>query len=169
MDLTTNLGLQKPNRNETFDIDVQNSNMDIIDEFAVIAKADLEKLLARYNSEADWIVEQKISGVWAYRKWNSGFAECWLNEVIQESWTYAYGALMGGYYAQTGAPSWGKFPFTFAKNPVVESAMGRIGTGAGMVGYGVCSTTQITGLDIIGNQNSTSVTLQSLRVVGWWK
>lgn len=72
MNLTTNLGLQKPNQNETFDIDVQNSNMDIIDEFAVIAKSDLEKLLARYNSEADWVIEQKTSGIWTYRKWNSG-------------------------------------------------------------------------------------------------
>ena len=26
---------------------------------------------------ADYIVEQGTSGIWAYRKWNSGIAECW--------------------------------------------------------------------------------------------
>lgn len=25
----------------------------------------------------DWIVEQGTSGIWTYRKWNSGVAECW--------------------------------------------------------------------------------------------
>lgn len=25
----------------------------------------------------DWIVEQGTSGIWTYRKWNSGIAECW--------------------------------------------------------------------------------------------
>lgn len=26
---------------------------------------------------ADYVVEQGISGIWTYRKWNSGIAECW--------------------------------------------------------------------------------------------
>lgn len=26
---------------------------------------------------ADYIVEQGTSGIWTYRKWNSGIAECW--------------------------------------------------------------------------------------------
>lgn len=29
------------------------------------------------NSITDYIVEQGTSGIWAYRKWNSGIAECW--------------------------------------------------------------------------------------------
>lgn len=28
-------------------------------------------------SPADYIVEQGTSGIWTYRKWNSGIAECW--------------------------------------------------------------------------------------------
>lgn len=27
--------------------------------------------------KADYIVEQGTSGIWTYRKWNSGIAECW--------------------------------------------------------------------------------------------
>lgn len=77
MKITENLGLQKPDPSETFDIEHSNTNMDIIDEFAVITKADLAKLLERYNSEADWIIEHKTEGDWEYRKWNSGFFEGW--------------------------------------------------------------------------------------------
>lgn len=29
------------------------------------------------SSVADFIIEQGISGIWNYRKWNSGVAECW--------------------------------------------------------------------------------------------
>ena len=29
------------------------------------------------TAEADYIVEQGTSGIWTYRKWNSGIAECW--------------------------------------------------------------------------------------------
>ena len=31
---------------------------------------------------ADFIVEQGIQGDWTYRKWNSGFAECWRNVSV---------------------------------------------------------------------------------------
>lgn len=32
---------------------------------------------AKWNASADYVVEQGTSGAWAYRKWNSGVAECW--------------------------------------------------------------------------------------------
>lgn len=37
------------------------------------------KGLVRFDGEAlaDFIVEQGTSGIWTYRKWNSGIAECW--------------------------------------------------------------------------------------------
>lgn len=31
---------------------------------------------------ADFVVEQGVSGVWRYRKWNSGAAECWGNAAV---------------------------------------------------------------------------------------
>lgn len=31
----------------------------------------------RHDEVADFIVEEGTSGVWTYRKWNSGIAECW--------------------------------------------------------------------------------------------
>ena len=35
----------------------------------------------------DYIVEQGTSGIWTYRKWNSGIAECWgVDEFYHTSW-----------------------------------------------------------------------------------
>lgn len=34
------------------------------------------------NMIADFVVEQGTSGIWTYRKWNSGIAECWGSTVI---------------------------------------------------------------------------------------
>lgn len=38
-------------------------------------KKTLEKILDALK--VDYIVEQGTSGIWTYRKWNSGIAECW--------------------------------------------------------------------------------------------
>lgn len=34
----------------------------------------LNKLIAH---DVDYVVEEATSGIWTYRKWNSGIAECW--------------------------------------------------------------------------------------------
>ena len=33
----------------------------------------------------DYIVEQGTSGIWTYRKWNSGIAECWGTKTVAPS------------------------------------------------------------------------------------
>jgi hypothetical protein len=35
----------------------------------------------------DFVVAQGTSGDWTYRKWNSGYAECWGTKVVTPSWT----------------------------------------------------------------------------------
>lgn len=47
------------------------------------------------NLSVDYIVEQGTEGIWAYRKWNSGIAECWglYSEgaiAFSNLWQYAY-------------------------------------------------------------------------------
>lgn len=44
---------------------------------------------------ADYIVEQGTSGIWTYRKWNSGIAECWgttrfTDAPMTSTWGYGY-------------------------------------------------------------------------------
>lgn len=48
-------------------------------------KKTLTKILDALK--ADYIVEQGTSGIWTYRKWNSGVAECWGAKFITvNSW-----------------------------------------------------------------------------------
>ena len=35
----------------------------------------------------DYIVEQGTSGIWSYRKWNSGLSECWTTTPVQFTFT----------------------------------------------------------------------------------
>lgn len=45
----------------------------------IITRTDLLNILNAVlpSFTADYIVEQGTSGIWTYRKWNSGIAECW--------------------------------------------------------------------------------------------
>lgn len=49
---------------------------------------------------ADYIVEQGTSGIWTYRKWNSGIAECWGVSALRtvSSWTQWGGIYYGNPY-----------------------------------------------------------------------
>lgn len=42
--------------------------------------------------EADYVTEFGISGIWQYRKWRSGFAECWGN-IVQEGFSTTFNAV----------------------------------------------------------------------------
>lgn len=55
--------------------------------------------------EADYVTEFGISGIWQYRKWRSGFAECWGN-IVQEGFSTTFNAVA--------------YPFKFA--PIAEGA-----------------------------------------------
>lgn len=49
------------------------------------------------GGSADYVVEQATSGIWTYRKWNSGIAECWGgSSSLHPTFGSSYG---NGYYA----------------------------------------------------------------------
>ena len=37
----------------------------------------IQQIAEKLGLIADYVVEQGTSGIWTYRKWNSGIAECW--------------------------------------------------------------------------------------------
>lgn len=51
------------------------------------------------SNEADYIIEQGTSGIWTYRKWNSGISECWgmtsATSIAVASWN-AWGSIYEG-------------------------------------------------------------------------
>lgn len=113
---------------------------------------------------ADYIVEQGTSGIWTYRKWNSGIAECW-GESIVGSNTYTAN---GGYKNVVEALPSGLFNAT----PPTVLASGRIDSVIRtMIGYtSADSATQVQ--TYLVNMYSSTVTKTgkvSWHVIGTWK
>lgn len=66
---------------------------------------------------ADYVVEQGTRGMWTYRKWNSGNAECWGSKTITVNVNEPWGPLFtSGGIAATNVT----FPFTFVEVPTVN-------------------------------------------------
>lgn len=53
------------------------SNMWIIGGHNLKRNDTIEKINKVASNITDFIVEQDVSGIWTYRKWNNGTAECW--------------------------------------------------------------------------------------------
>ena len=90
----------------------------------------------------DFIIEQGTSGIWNYRKWNSGYAELWgvvsVNTAVNTAW--------GSMYVGSTKMSRQGYPWTFKSQPH-EMASVRSGSNAVWVyaesgGNGTNSTTQ---------------------------
>ena len=71
------------------------------------------KTLLDSNNTKDYVVDQGTSGIWTYRKWNSGVAECWGVHTMTSACTLVWGSL---YYSNTLAPRI-NYPFTFKSRP----------------------------------------------------
>ena len=70
------------------------------------------------GNTSDYIIDSGTSGVWTYRKWASGQAECWCTTMI----SYANDSVLEGYVA---------FPFTFAAAPTTLATLGSNGDNYG--------------------------------------
>ncbi len=64
---------------------------------------------------ADFVIQQGTSGVWTYRKWKSGIAECWCQYSFTAAITTAWGVLY-----ESSAVTLPSFPFTFSQIPQVH-------------------------------------------------
>ena len=64
---------------------------------------------------ADFVVAKGTSGIWTYRKWHSGIAECWGKYSFTTAINVAWGVLY-----ESGAVSLPAFPFTFAEIPYIS-------------------------------------------------
>lgn len=122
--------------------------------------------LVRYTEspEADYIVEQGTSGIWTYRKWNSGIAECW-GKTSVASTTYSAN---GGYKNVTESLPSGLFNAI----PSVVNASGKINTCV-QTHIGFTAPNDATSIQTyLVNRNSSSVTQAGevyWEVKGTWK
>ena len=78
-----------------------------------VTQADKNKWNASIAPD-DYVIEEGTSGIWRYRKWESGLAECWGNSSqtidINNTWDAA-----GNFVHGTGEPV--LYPFTFTEVP----------------------------------------------------
>ena len=53
----------------------------------------LWQILQHLGLIADYVVEQGTSGIWTYRKWQSGVAECWVHTSLSTAITTKVGSM----------------------------------------------------------------------------
>lgn len=116
----------------------------------------------------DYVIETGTDGIWTYRKYNSGIAECWGRTP---QYTVDVTSTWGNIFTADDAIPKIDFPFTFKEIPVVsitpEMADGNYWFFTGNYGvtttatpsYGVCRGTSRTG----------NIVQAQLRVIGRWK
>ena len=110
---------------------------------------------------ADYVVAQGTSGIWTYRKWNSGIAECWTTSLLNTTGT-PWANVMGGFGYYVGYD----FPPGLFISPPVTNGNGRTGTGGGFVHCSV-SSRDVTAY-VVGNQEDPNLTL-NIFAKGKWK
>lgn len=113
----------------------------------------------------DYIVAQGTSGIWAYRKWASGVAECWLESDLTLTGSTPVANMNGSAYLSYVDVD---LPFTFKTQPRAV-ANGVLGTGTGFVNVWCRNGYNEITVYVTGNQNSAAITIRSMIVTGRWK
>lgn len=88
------------------------------------------------NITQDYIVEQKTDGIWTYRKWNSGIAECWgvdtkTNVEVKHGWGTAYSGNYPLYYSNSWSVSLPTNLFVTTETPIFSVSLFGSGTTSG--------------------------------------
>lgn len=124
------------------------------------------------NPIADFVVEQGIKGIWTYRKWNSGIAECWGKATFNN---ITFSSTWGTLY--TSALKKVDYPFEFVDIPVETANLLHNGASNACWPYtesnsGGCNTTTQTAQYSIARTTATSATNTyniHFHVIGKWK
>lgn len=117
-----------------------------------------------YLGNCDHVVEEGTSGIWTYRKWANGIAECWGVHTSSFAITGTYGNL---YYANLGnvaLPS-GLFIVT----PVIVATRRETGSLTGLVSVSLgASTSAISGY-VFDSKSETITASIAFYAIGRYK
>lgn len=115
------------------------------------------------GTAVDLVVEQGTSGIWAYRKWSSGIAECWGH---WETGAFA-GTLVNNWYCRVHGPI--AFPVgLFAAAPYVNFSLTYWNTGYFWGGVRTVSKDQFS-IHTINNSAGSSTAAGDFYAIGRWK
>jgi len=129
--------------------------------------AFLDSLNRNFRGSVDWVVEEGTSGIWKYRKWDSGIAECWgMAEISGLSWSsYTTGGIATNY---NSSPA--QIPMPTSLFTSIESINANTHYAGSNVGW-VANTSYGSGnvlLTFIRN-GTTGVMRAFINVKGRWK
>lgn len=115
---------------------------------------------------SDYVVEQGTSGIWIYRKWASGIAECWgVSDAITQTTSTDWNVMT----SNTATPSI-SYPFTFKNSPVVSPSVHIHDGNFWLVTFNAGSTTKTPTYQIARGKSATTVTFKlGFHVFGQWK
>lgn len=129
------------------------------------SKTTIEQIMSDIDTlKTDYVVEQGTSGIWTYRKWNSGIAECWgtyTNSIAITTSSAAYGGYRSG---QIAAPN---FPFTFASAPTITATSAN--GGGHWVNNIASSTTNVKFYLSAGASSAAANRSIAFHVMGKWQ
>lgn len=127
--------------------------------------AEVNELLSTVDEVADYIIAEGTSGMWYWRKWASGVAECWCKKSISVS---GVSTAWGSWYYHEKVEI-GSFPFAFMEMPSVV-VFNESGTEGVIMNGGDCSATSAPSV-YIARPGTFGVTSYIVGVIakGRWK
>lgn len=119
-----------------------------------------------YLGNCDHVVEEGISGIWTYRKWANGIAECWGVHSANYTISNTYGNLFYDMLGNVALPSG-----LFVVSPVVLATRREGGGGiTGLVSVSLsANTSYISGYVFDGKSNSTMSVNIAFHAIGRYK
>lgn len=119
-------------------------------------------------TQSDWIVEQGTDGMWIWRKWQSGLAECWGQYSYTSSTSTVWSAPL--YYSDSVSAR--PYPFTFKSIPMewasVDSSTNALWLYKEASGHNTVSSTAVYRPIKVGAFSSNTFDIRYY-VVGRWK
>ena len=118
--------------------------------------------------EVDYVVETGVDGIWFYRKWHSGRAECYGTlKVTADLQTAFEGAAL---YYNSSAIKNVQYPITFKKAPIELASLQSPSGIVWLAGKSTNSTSKSAAYSLISPDKLSSVTYcVALNVIGYWK
>lgn len=121
----------------------------------------LKEICLKLGLIADYVIERGTSGIWTYRKWASGDAECWGTGIATGVATQS---LLGGFYTYVDF----SLPTNLFNELPICIANASTGTGVSGGTYASATSKNVMRIYVVGNQNDKSVRSR-MRVFGTWK
>lgn len=124
-------------------------------------KVDVKKLIGKIL-DAPIVVESGVSGIWNYRKWSDGTAECW--GTWGGTLTH-YGTSFGGYAYYTSV----YFPSGFFIAPPLVTYSGQVDSSFALTGTQLTIDKDYTNCYAISGVSGSQTVLFELDCKGKWK